>query len=136
MLLVTASVGVFGVADAPSSVAARLRVTARTAVSIAVDEPEASAARLRVTARVGVSGVTDAPDAAAVEGRLSAELDPLRRRLGVEGEAQAAGQTVAEIEAKRNAVLVDMMKVFKKHKIGAGLVLDRELKARKKAKAK
>jgi hypothetical protein len=25
-----------------------------------------------------------------------------------------------------------MMKLFKKHKIGAGLVLDRELKARKK----
>ena len=39
---------------------------------------------------------------------------------------------VAEIEAKRNAILVDMMKLFKKHKIGSGLVLDRELKARKK----
>ena len=39
---------------------------------------------------------------------------------------------VAEIEAKRNAVLVDMMKVFKKHKIGSGLVLAREKKARKK----
>jgi hypothetical protein len=37
---------------------------------------------------------------------------------------------VAEIEAKRNAVLVDMMKVFQKHQIGAGLVLDRELKSR------
>ena len=56
----------------------------------------------------------------------------LESRL-VEGcEAQAAGRAVREIEAKRNAVLVDMMKVFKKHKIGAGLVLERELKARKK----
>ncbi|MCB1377771.1 MAG: L-carnitine dehydrogenase [Alphaproteobacteria bacterium] len=56
----------------------------------------------------------------------------LETRL-VEGcEAQAAGQTVAEIEAKRNAVLVDMMKLFKKHKIGAGLVLEREQKARRK----
>lgn len=59
----------------------------------------------------------------------------LEKRL-VEGcEAQAAGRSVAEIEAKRNAVLVDMMKVFKKHKIGAGLVLDRELKARNKKSA-
>jgi carnitine 3-dehydrogenase len=56
----------------------------------------------------------------------------LEKRL-VEGcEAQAAGQKVAEIEAKRNAVLVDMMKLFRKHKIGSGLVLDREIKARKK----
>ena len=56
----------------------------------------------------------------------------LENRL-VEGcEAQAAGRKVAEIEAKRNAILVDMMKLFKKHKIGAGLVLDRETKARKK----
>ncbi len=37
-----------------------------------------------------------------------------------------------EIEAKRNAILVDMMKLFKKHKIGAGLVLEREMKAKKK----
>ena len=60
--------------------------------------------------------------------------DALEKRL-VEGcEAQAQGRTVAEIEAKRNAVLVDMMKLFRKHKIGAGLVLDRELKARKKKK--
>ncbi len=54
----------------------------------------------------------------------------LEKRL-VEGcEAQAGGRTVSEIEAKRNAVLVDMMKVFQKHGIGAGLVLERELKAR------
>ncbi|MCA3573209.1 MAG: L-carnitine dehydrogenase [Aestuariivirga sp.] len=53
--------------------------------------------------------------------------EKLEKRL-VEGcEAQAGGRTVAEIEAKRNAVLVDMMKVFQKHQIGAGLVLDREL---------
>ena len=56
----------------------------------------------------------------------------LEQRL-VEGcEEQAAGRKVSEIEAKRNAILVDMMKLFKKHKIGAGLVLDREMKARKK----
>ena len=56
----------------------------------------------------------------------------LEKRL-VEGcENQAQGRKVAEIEAKRNAVLVDMMKLFRKHKIGAGLVLERELKARKK----
>ena len=62
--------------------------------------------------------------------------DILEKRL-VEGcEDQAAGRAVAEIEAKRNAVLVDMMKVFKKHKIGAGLVLDRELKTQKKKAAK
>ena len=58
--------------------------------------------------------------------------EALEKRL-VEGcEEQAAGRAVAEIEAKRNAVLVDMMKLFKKHKIGAGLVLEWELKARKK----
>jgi len=56
--------------------------------------------------------------------------ETLEKRL-VEGcEAQANGRTVAEIEAKRNAVLVDMMKVFQKHQIGAGLVLDREIKSR------
>ncbi|MCA0434036.1 MAG: L-carnitine dehydrogenase [Proteobacteria bacterium] len=60
----------------------------------------------------------------------------LEQRL-VEGcEAQAGGRAVREIEAKRNAVLVDMMKLFKKHKIGAGLVLDREIKAMKKPKGK
>jgi carnitine 3-dehydrogenase len=58
--------------------------------------------------------------------------DALETRL-IEGcEAQADGKTVAQMEAKRNAILVDMMKLFKKHKIGAGLVLDRETKARKK----
>jgi carnitine 3-dehydrogenase len=57
--------------------------------------------------------------------------EELERRL-IEGcEAQAAGRSVAELEAKRNAILVDMMKLFRKHKIGAGLVLDRELKARR-----
>ena len=56
--------------------------------------------------------------------------DELERRL-VEGcEAQAEGKTVAEIEAKRNDVLVDMMQLFKHHKVGAGLVLAREEAAR------
>lgn len=56
--------------------------------------------------------------------------DALEKRL-VEGcEAQAAGRTVAELEAKRNAILVDMMLLFKKHGIGAGLVLEQEEKAR------
>jgi carnitine 3-dehydrogenase len=58
--------------------------------------------------------------------------DALETRL-IEGcEAQAAGRTVAQMEAKRNAILVDMMKLFKKHKIGAGLVLEREQKRNKK----
>jgi carnitine 3-dehydrogenase len=58
--------------------------------------------------------------------------DALETRL-IEGcEAQAGGKTVAQMEAKRNAILVDMMKLFKKHKIGAGLVLEREEIARKK----
>jgi carnitine 3-dehydrogenase len=52
----------------------------------------------------------------------------LERRL-VEGcETQAEGRSVSEIEAKRDQVLVDMMHLFKKHKIGAGLVLAREEK--------
>jgi carnitine 3-dehydrogenase len=61
--------------------------------------------------------------------------ETLERRL-VEGcEAQAEAKTVAQIEAKRNDVLVDMMHLFKQHKIGAGLVLAREEEAaRKKAK--
>ncbi len=61
--------------------------------------------------------------------------DTLEKNL-IEGcEAQSAGQSVAEIEAKRNDVLVDMMKLFKHHKVGAGLVLARdEAKAGKKAK--
>jgi carnitine 3-dehydrogenase len=58
--------------------------------------------------------------------------ETLERRLVDGCETQAAGRKVSEMEAKRNAVLVDMMKLFRKHKIGAGLVLDRELKARKK----
>jgi carnitine 3-dehydrogenase / betainyl-CoA thioesterase len=61
--------------------------------------------------------------------------DALEKRL-VEGcEAQAQGRTVAELEAKRNDVLVDMMHLFKQHRVGAGLVLAREEEhARKKAK--
>ena len=56
----------------------------------------------------------------------------LEKRL-IEGtDAQAAGRSVAKIEAKRNAILVDMMKLFKKHKIGAGLVLARDEKRKKK----
>jgi carnitine 3-dehydrogenase len=55
----------------------------------------------------------------------------LEQRLVDGCEVQAAGRKVSEIEAKRNAILVDMMKLFRKHKIGAGLVLDRELKKRK-----
>ncbi len=52
--------------------------------------------------------------------------EALERRL-VEGcEAQAGGRSVAEIEAQRNDVLVEMMQLFKRHKIGAGLVLARE----------
>jgi carnitine 3-dehydrogenase len=58
----------------------------------------------------------------------------LEQRL-VEGcEAQAGGKSVAKIEAKRNDVLVDMMKLFAKHKIGAGLVLKQNKKAKKKRK--
>ena len=50
----------------------------------------------------------------------------LERRL-IEGcEAQAGGLTVAEIEAKRNDILVDMMHLFRQHRIGAGNVLARE----------
>jgi carnitine 3-dehydrogenase len=62
--------------------------------------------------------------------------DALETRL-IEGcEAQADGKSVAHWEAKRNAILVDMMKLFKKHKIGSGLVLEREEKAKKKPKKK
>jgi len=58
--------------------------------------------------------------------------DALETRL-IEGcEAQSGGKSVAQMEAKRNAILVDMMKLFKKHKIGAGLVLARETKKKKK----
>jgi len=52
--------------------------------------------------------------------------DKLERRL-IEGcEAQAAGRSVAEIEAKRNDVLVDLLRLLKQHRIGAGLALARE----------
>ena len=61
--------------------------------------------------------------------------DTLQNRLIDGCETQSAGQTVAEIEAKRNDVLVDMMRLFKHHKVGAGLVLAREeTKQGKKAK--
>jgi carnitine 3-dehydrogenase len=60
----------------------------------------------------------------------------LEKRL-VEGcEAQAGGRSVAAIEAKRNAILVDMMKLFRKHKIGAGLVLEREAKRKRQPAAR
>lgn len=45
----------------------------------------------------------------------------------VEGcEAQAEGRSVKEWEAKRDAVLVDILEVLKRHHIGAGKVLARE----------
>jgi 3-hydroxyacyl-CoA dehydrogenase/acyl-CoA thioesterase FadM len=58
--------------------------------------------------------------------------DALEKRLVDGCEAQAGGLTVAEIEAKRNNVLVDMMHLFKHHKVGAGLVLAREEERRLK----
>jgi carnitine 3-dehydrogenase len=60
----------------------------------------------------------------------------LETRL-VEGcEAQAGGKTVAAWEARRNAVLVDMMLLFAKHDIAAGTVVRREhAKLKKKARA-
>jgi len=49
--------------------------------------------------------------------------DGLTTRL-VEGcEAQAAGRTVAQWEAKRDAVLVDILHVLHRHGLGAGTVL-------------
>ena len=54
--------------------------------------------------------------------------DALEKRL-VEGcEAQADGRTVAQIEAKRNDILVDMMKLFRQHGVASGNVLAREEK--------
>ena len=50
----------------------------------------------------------------------------LERRLIEGSDRQAAGRSVAEIEAKRDSVLVDMMKLFKLHGVGAGLALSRE----------
>ena len=62
--------------------------------------------------------------------------ETLEKRL-VEGcEVQAAGRTVAEIEAKRNDVLVDMMHLFKQHGVGAGLILQREEESARKRKAR
>jgi carnitine 3-dehydrogenase len=58
--------------------------------------------------------------------------DALEKRL-IEGcEAQAARRSVAEIEAKRNDVLADMMHLFKQHRVGAGAVLAREEEKRRK----
>ena len=58
--------------------------------------------------------------------------DKLERRL-VEGcEAQAAGRSVAEIEAKRNEVLVDLLRLLKQHRIGAGLALRARRRPRRK----
>jgi carnitine 3-dehydrogenase len=58
--------------------------------------------------------------------------DKLERRL-IEGcETQAAGRSVAEIEAKRNEVLVDLLRLLKQHRIGAGLALLREEEAKAK----
>jgi carnitine 3-dehydrogenase len=57
--------------------------------------------------------------------------DALEKRLVEGAEAQAGKLTVAKLEAKRNAILVDMMKLFRKHRIGSGLVLEREKKARR-----
>ena len=52
--------------------------------------------------------------------------DGLERKLVDGCEAQAAGKSVREWEAKRNDVLVDIMKVLQKHNIGAGTVLNRK----------
>ena len=62
--------------------------------------------------------------------------DALEKRLIDGTDAQAAGRSVAQIEAKRNAILVDMMKLFKKHKIGSGLTLEAEEKRAKRKPAK
>ena len=56
--------------------------------------------------------------------KFPAWSDELTTRL-VEGcEAQAAGRTVAQWEAKRDAVLVDILHVLHRHGLGAGTVLD------------
>ena len=68
--------------------------------------------------------------------RFPAWNEALERRL-VEGcEAQADGRSVAEIEAQRNDILVDMMGLFERHKGGAGLVLAREKEAARAAPAR
>ncbi|MGF7163410.1 carnitine 3-dehydrogenase [Rhodoligotrophos appendicifer] len=52
--------------------------------------------------------------------------DTLNSRL-IEGcEEQAAGRSVRELEAIRNDVLVDLMRVLQQHKIGAGSILAHE----------
>ena len=51
--------------------------------------------------------------------------DELSRRLIDGCEEQAAGRSVVEWEAKRDRVLVDLMKVLEKHGIGAGTLLSR-----------
>lgn len=52
--------------------------------------------------------------------------DELTRKL-VEGcEAQAQGRSVAEWEAKRDAVLIDLMQVLHRHGLGAGTVMGKE----------
>jgi carnitine 3-dehydrogenase len=61
--------------------------------------------------------------------------DALEKRLIDGCEAQAGKKTVAQLEAKRNAILVDMMKLFKKHQIGSGLTLASEEKSSRKTKA-
>lgn len=51
--------------------------------------------------------------------------DELSDKL-VEGcEAQAQGKTVAQWEAKRDAVLIDILQVLHRHGLGAGTVLDK-----------
>ncbi|MGE0212171.1 MAG: 3-hydroxyacyl-CoA dehydrogenase NAD-binding domain-containing protein [Parvibaculaceae bacterium] len=50
----------------------------------------------------------------------------LEDRLVQGCEDQAEGKSVKQWEAKRNAVLVDLLEVLKKHDIGAGKVLNRE----------
>lgn len=52
--------------------------------------------------------------------------DQLTDRLISGCEAQAAGRSVREIEARRNDVLVDLLRVLQQHKIGAGLTLARD----------
>jgi carnitine 3-dehydrogenase len=54
--------------------------------------------------------------------------DALEKRLIAGCEAQAGGRSVAEIEKRRDDVLVDMMKLFRRHGVGAGLVLERDEK--------
>jgi carnitine 3-dehydrogenase len=58
--------------------------------------------------------------------KFPAWSDELTSKL-VEGcEAQAAGKTVAQWEAKRDAVLVDLIEVLHRHGLGAGTVLGKQ----------